>query len=102
MANYKLSNQADADLENINIYGIQTFGLDQAYKYHIETYSRFEILADFKDIGMPANLPDHPDYLKFPSGVHIIYYTKTDYGIFIGRILHGKQQASKQVFPREV
>lgn len=33
MADYRLSRRADADLENIALYGIETFGINQALSY---------------------------------------------------------------------
>ena len=42
MENYELSQAADEDFENIFEYGIDTFGLDQAFEYQNGMKQRFE------------------------------------------------------------
>ena len=45
MPSYELSIEAAADIETIGNYGMATFGLAQALKYHLSLESRFELLA---------------------------------------------------------
>ena len=46
MANYKLSNQARADLIRIHHYGVKTFGIAQADNYFDSFFEYFDIIAD--------------------------------------------------------
>ena len=45
MANYRLSREADKDLEGIFNYGIDTFGLDRAQAYRTGIEMRFGMIA---------------------------------------------------------
>jgi toxin ParE1/3/4 len=45
MANYKLSNEAKADLIRIHHYGVGKFGMLQADKYFDAFFDYFEIIA---------------------------------------------------------
>ena len=47
MPSFRLSSEAAADVEAIGDYGIATFGLAQALKYHLALESRFELLGQF-------------------------------------------------------
>lgn len=46
MADYKLSNEAKADLIRIHQYGIQKFGETQADKYFDSFFENFELIAE--------------------------------------------------------
>ena len=48
MPSYRLSAEAAADIAAIGDYGIATFGLAQALKYHLGLESRFELLGHFR------------------------------------------------------
>lgn len=46
MANYRLSPNAEDDLERIWFYGLDTWGLDAANDYIRKLYKRFQDIAD--------------------------------------------------------
>ncbi len=100
MASFRLSAHAAFDLKNIYKESEINFGRDQAESYTRDLDGRFSLLSSFPSMGLPADIANE-GYFKFPSGAHVIYYTKTNYGIFIGRILHGSQLPSKHFFPPE-
>jgi toxin ParE1/3/4 len=54
MPSYRLSAEALADIRAIRDYGIATFGLAQALKYHLALESPFELLGQFPRIGTPT------------------------------------------------
>lgn len=54
MPGHRLSREAVADIEAIGDYGIETFGLTQALKYHVGLESRFDLLSEFPRIGSPC------------------------------------------------
>ncbi|MEM7619745.1 MAG: type II toxin-antitoxin system RelE/ParE family toxin, partial [Pseudomonadota bacterium] len=95
MASYKLSKQAAKDLKSIYKKSHTDFGKTQAESYTLDLGGRFSLLTSFPGMGLPADISTK-SYFKFPSGSHVIYYMKTDYGILIGRILHSAQLPSKQ------
>jgi toxin ParE1/3/4 len=89
MVGYRLSKQADADFESIYLFGVMTFGLQQAEEYVAGLEARFERLAEH-----PLRYPsiDHvrPGYRASVYGSHTIYYRNDEGGVLIVRIL-GKQ-----------
>lgn len=89
MANYRLSQAADEDFENIFDYGIDTFGLEQATVYQTGMKMRFDEMAAHP---MRYNAVDHikKGYRRSVFGVHSIYYKIEKEGIQIVRIL-GRQ-----------
>ena len=86
MADYRLSRRADADLEEIARYGIETFGIAQARRYHEGLKARFARIAD-----APLRYPkvDHirPGYRRSVYESHAIYYRIDEAGVLIVRIL---------------
>ena len=46
MGTYKLSNDAEADLDRIWLRGLKEYGIEQADKYYNDLFDRFEELAD--------------------------------------------------------
>lgn len=89
MAGYRLGKRADEDFESIYIYGVLTFGLEQAEAYAAGMEARFEQLAN-----QPLLYPsiDHvkPGYRLSVYGSHAIYYRIEDDGVLIVRILRGQ------------
>ena len=97
MAKVEISAAARADLKNIYKYTCIVFGEAQAERYTRDLHSRFALLADFPGTGLHTRFGP-VDCLKFPSGSHVIYYRRTPTGVFIGRILHGAQDPTRQSF----
>lgn len=97
MAEYVLSAQADEDLISIYAYSYQLFGHAQAETYTRDLYGRFELLANFPSMGQPVKL-GRATCLKFPTGSHVVYYRRTENGIFVGRILAAAQDPTRHEF----
>lgn len=97
MAEFVLSSLADDDLVKIYAYSFQLFGKEQAETYTRDVYGRFGLLARFPEMGLPIKV-GQTRCLKFPTGSHIVYYRRTDTGIFIGRILHASQDPTRRDF----
>ena len=97
MAEVTLSAAASADLKSIYTYTFVVFGEAQAERYTRDLHARFGLLADFPGIGTHARIGSL-ECLKFPSGSHVIYFRRSVNGIFVGRILHGAQDPSRQRF----
>jgi toxin ParE1/3/4 len=86
MAGYELTCAADQDFENIFEFGLDTFGVDQAFRYQNGMMQRFAKLAE-----QPKLYPtvDHirAGYRRSVYGSHSIYYRIESHGIVIVRIL---------------
>jgi toxin ParE1/3/4 len=89
MPSHRLSHEAVADIEFIGDFGIRTFGLTQALKYHVGLESRFELLSEFPRIGSPC-YDLQPGLYRFPWKSHAIFYTIHPDHILIVRVLHAR------------
>lgn len=96
MADYRLSEKAGYDLDDIADYTFEAFGERQTDKYCHDLLSTFALLAERPQIGRAAG------YLaaalrSYPFQAHIIYYRITGDGILIVRILHGAQDPARHL-----
>ena len=92
MANYRLSNEAKADLIRIHQYGVEKFGVVQADKYFNTFFEYFEIISR-----QPFSF-ESVDYIKkgyrrCVCGSDSIYYKITDDLVEIMAII-GRQDLS--------
>jgi len=85
---YKLSLQAESDLEDILISGILTFGDLQALKYQDSFKRTFELLAYMPTIGRKSQRGRDNEY-RFLHGSHTIYYRIEETEVIIETIIHG-------------
>ena len=84
---YSIRALARADLEEIWLFTFEEWGLEQADKYLNSLFSRFKWLTKNpytgKDRGDIKN-----GYYCCPEGMHLVFYTMTEYGIDIIGIPH--------------
>ena len=73
MGTYKLSNEAEADLERIWLRDLREYGLEQADKYYNTLFDRFEELAE-NPLLYQAVGDIREGYRRSPCGVDAIYY----------------------------
>ena len=73
MGNYKLSNQAEADLYRIWLYGFQEFGEARADIYLLAFFERFDELAE-NPYRYPAVDHVRERYRRSICGVDSIYF----------------------------
>lgn len=90
MANYRLSNSADEDFENIFIYGVRRFGLRQAEQYAEGLEARFEQIAELPSL-YPAADHIKPGYRLSVYISHTIYYRADEHEVLIVRILRNQE-----------
>ncbi len=93
MGRYELTKAAAEDFENMFEYGIDTFGLDQALKYHNGMKQRFDELAEQPKL-YPAVDHIRTGYRRSVYGSHSIYYRIKPRRVLIVRIL-GRQDPDK-------
>jgi toxin ParE1/3/4 len=90
MGEYVLSPPAISDLEHIYQTGFQQFGPAQSERYLHELFGRFQLLADFPDIGGRPLKVRQVEVFRFPFGSHVIVFTKTHSGVRITRVFHAR------------
>jgi toxin ParE1/3/4 len=73
MGTYKLSEDAEADLERIWLRGLKEYGLEQADKYYDAFFERFEELAENPYLYQAVD-DIREGYRRSPCGVDSIYY----------------------------
>ncbi|NIX15869.1 MAG: type II toxin-antitoxin system RelE/ParE family toxin [Candidatus Dadabacteria bacterium] len=93
MGLYRFTKDAANDFEQIYIYGIDKFGLNQATKYQNRLKNRFSELTE-SPLLFPAVDHIRKGCRKSVCGVHSIYYRIDGQDILIVRIL-GRQDREK-------
>lgn len=95
-AEYRLTPEAEYDLDSIWLYSYRRWGLRQAHHYVDELIAAFSELAEQPQRGnCVENI--RPGYRRHMQGRHAIYYRITDYGIAVIRILHGQMLPNKHL-----
>ena len=92
---YRLTPQAEADLENIWLYTLDRWSIAQADSYHRDLVAAFAALASGQRRGRTAHV--RPGYLKHPCGAHVIYFRDHGDRLEIIRILHGAQDVERNL-----
>ena len=87
---YRLSRKAEDDVIQIYLAGVETFGVDQAERYHEGLERTFALLADFPQAA-PERLELGGAPRVHPYKSHIIIYRLDDADIFILRVRHASE-----------
>ena len=91
---YRVSKEADGDLEAIFLYWAERANLTTAERLIDSITDRFWLLGEHPDAGRPSE--DMAAGVKcFPAGKYLIYYRKRRRGIDILHIFHGAQNRKK-------
>jgi len=94
MISYKLSEEAEKDVESILLYTQTIWGDLQFEKYAGEIYRMFEKLTKNPDLGTSAN-HIFEGVRKMPIGKHVILYIYRKNTVFIVRIIHQSSDVKK-------
>lgn len=96
MAEIDFTHEAERDLINIFLYGIEHFGPVHAERYLETINAKIEIAAEHPDFGT--------DYGFVVGGVrryeavsHAVYYRSTRTGILVLRVLHGRMDPARHL-----
>ncbi|MCP4283667.1 MAG: type II toxin-antitoxin system RelE/ParE family toxin [Gammaproteobacteria bacterium] len=89
MGNYRLSENAEADLYRIWLYGLERWGLEQASTYYAAFMQHFVELAD-NPLLHPAVDDIRPGYRRSVCGSDSVYYRMAEQTVEIMAII-GKQ-----------
>jgi toxin ParE1/3/4 len=87
LRDYVLSDNAIVDLIGIFIYGTDLFGLARANRYRADLLKTVELLAERPLLGRSAERAGAA-LRRQPFGSHVIFYTPTEDGIVVERVLH--------------
>lgn len=91
MANYKLSGEADTDLDSILSHGIAHYGEDRADRYFDALIRQFESLVSNPYL-YAKRTEITPAVRVCPVGVHLVIYTVDEAeDILIIRVRHGSE-----------
>ncbi|MDH5413365.1 MAG: type II toxin-antitoxin system RelE/ParE family toxin [Flavobacteriaceae bacterium] len=86
MGRYQLSKKAEFDINHLYADGVLEYGLRQADRYYDGLIERFEFLADNPNIGINSDELSS-NLQRFRYGRHVVFFTSTDTGIMIVRVL---------------
>jgi toxin ParE1/3/4 len=97
---FRLSRLAEADLLNIGIYTLHTWGEAQTIRYIDELEDCCQRLADSPTSGRPC---DHirPGLYRREVRKHVIFFRREPAGILVSRILHERMLPEKHAFNDE-
>jgi toxin ParE1/3/4 len=84
---FYIHEKADNDLENIFDYSIRQFGFARAEQYIYKIEQAFRDLAANPRLGRRFD-PDFNHYFQYPVESHCVFYTDTETGVKIFRVLH--------------
>lgn len=95
MADYVLSNKADADMDEIYAYSYRTFGEATADAYFLSLRDCLRTLADSPHLGHSADHL-HAGLHYHCHARHVVYYLIEEPGVFVVRVLHDAMDARRQ------
>ena len=96
MAEYVLSKKADADLDEIYVYSVQSFGETRADTYFLSLSACLQTLADNPRLGRTASWLTQ-GLLWHQHDRHIIFYMPEAAGILIVRVLHAAMDFTRHL-----
>ena len=96
MTRYRLSPAAECDLQEIFDYTAQQWGLQQALRYLEKLEAACDVLAASPAAGIDSQ-EVRAGYRRHGVGRHVIYFQRTDYGVAVIRILHGRMDPSRRL-----
>jgi toxin ParE1/3/4 len=87
MAVFCFSRRAEADLLDIGIYTLSTWGEDQVARYIDDLEACCRMLADNPALGRVCD-DVRPGLRRMERGRHVIFYRQQAGGILVSRIFH--------------
>ena len=94
---YRLTPQAERDLEEIWFYTFENWSAEQADRYHNQIMAAIERLAGGGREGRPID-DIRPSYRRLAVASHVLFYRIADTGqIDVIRILHQRMDAASHL-----
>ena len=100
MAVFRFSRRAEADLTNIGLYTLRTWGEDQAVRYIAELEACCQMLADNPALGRTCDNV-RLGLRRMEQGKHVVFYRTESGGILVSRILHQHMLPESQDIDKE-
>ena len=92
---YRLSPLAEADLEDIWLYTLKQWSLEQADRYHRDLVDVIEALALGIKTGRRVDVRE--GYFKYPAGQHFIFFRQSETTLDVIRILHQRMDIERHM-----
>lgn len=96
MAEFRLSPAAQADLDAVFEYTVNEWGLPQALRYTDLIDRACSELAEAPQQSQACD-SIRPGYRRRSIGRHVVYFSTTDYGIAVIRILHQSMDSGRHL-----
>lgn len=87
MGEYRVSDQADEDLLDIYMYGVDRFGRPQAVEYQLSFERCFELIADNRRMGRLSDTI-RAGLRRHEHGSHVVIYKELPDHILIVAVVH--------------
>lgn len=92
---YRLSPLAQADLEDIWLYTLERWSLEQADSYLRDLVAALKALAAGTRRGRAVDI--RSGYLKYLCGAHVIYFRDYPDRLDVIRVLHQRQDVERRL-----
>ena len=99
MSGYRLTLEADRDIEEIARESIKRWGWERAETYVADLHRAFDLLSTFPELGRNIGHV-RPGYRRLERGSHVIFYMRADGGVLIVRLLHRRMESRKHLRAR--
>ena len=96
MTKIEFTHDAERDLINIFLYGIEQFGPVQAERYAKTLNAKIEMAAEHPDFGADYGFVVE-GVRRYVSVSHAIYYRPKQSGILVLRVLHGRMDPARHL-----
>lgn len=95
MAVVRFSRRAEADLLDIGLYTLRTWGVEQASRYIDDLEGCCRLLAGNPGLGRACD-DIRPSLRRIERGRHVIFYRQDAMGVLVSRILHQRMLPERQ------
>lgn len=96
MTKIDFTRDAERDLINVFLYGIEHFGAGQAERYLNSINAKIQMAAEHPDFGADYGVVI-TGVRRYESVSHAIYYRPTQSGILVLRVLHGRMDPARHL-----
>ena len=96
MTNATLTVDAEKDLIDIYLYGIEAFGFPQAEKYLEALSNRIQLAAQNPSFGADYGFI-RSGLRRYESLAHAVYYEETSSGILVFRVLYKNRDPARHI-----
>lgn len=96
MKQIEITNDAEQDLIDIYLYGVEHFGLAQAERYLESLYAKMSFAAEHPGLGVDYGFV-REGLRRLESQSHAIYFRHSTASVRILRILSGRMDPGRQL-----